>query len=115
MTTGGFEGARGTTKLWFPAPLPPPCAGASLLCTSIPDRGSDLKLDGGALGASPRVVNDYVWGLCDVRCYIQDAGPSGSRTPIRRSGTVPPVTKLNSLMREVMNFVWSRALSACQR
>ena len=28
---------------------------------------------------------------------------------------MPPVTNLNNLMREVMNFVWSRALSACQR
>lgn len=28
---------------------------------------------------------------------------------------MPLVTKLNNLMREEMNFVWSRALSACQR
>lgn len=28
---------------------------------------------------------------------------------------MPPVTNLNNLMREVINFVWSRALSACQR
>ena len=53
MTTGGFQGTRGAPKLWFPAPLLLPCAGASLLCTSIPDCGCDLKLDGGDLGASP--------------------------------------------------------------
>lgn len=42
ITTGGFEGARDAARSWFPALLPPSCAGASLLCTSIPCRGGDL-------------------------------------------------------------------------